>query len=314
MEWVEFNASTLEGATQLAADGLGLDASALEIEILEEPVAGLFGRVRGTARIRARAAGSKAVKAGKAAPAKAARVAKAPAPSASSAGKQTRVSSGAEELNRPVEAVSRATRPKASGSALAVAAAVAAAPVKASADRRPAAARRTPPPARAGRVAPSRVGDEPVDMDAVVESSKRFLGGLLDAAGLQGTISHRVVDEQTVEMSMSGDGLGMLVGPKGQTLLAAQELLRTFVHHDTGGRSGRLMLDVAGYREKRRAALQIFTKQVAESVVSTGERRVLEPMNAVDRKVIHDTVAGLDGVSSISEGEDPQRYVVLLPE
>jgi spoIIIJ-associated protein len=90
--------------------------------------------------------------------------------------------------------------------------------------------------------------------------------------------------------------------------------LRTFVHHDTGGRSGRLMLDVAGYREKRRAALQIFTKQVAESVVSTGERRVLEPMNAVDRKVIHDTVAGLAGVSSISEGEDPQRYVVLLPE
>jgi spoIIIJ-associated protein len=103
------------------------------------------------------------------------------------------------------------------------------------------------------------------------------------------------------------------VGPKGATLLAAQELLRTFVHHDTGGRSGRLMLDVASYREKRRVALVAFTKQVAASVVETGERRVLEPMTAVDRKVVHDAVGDIDGVSSISEGEDPNRYVVLLP-
>ncbi len=309
MEWVEFTASSLEDATQLAVDGLGLEEAALEIEVLETPVAGLFGRVRGTARIRARAAGA----------AKAAKGTKAAAKSASKSQSKSQAAkfdaseaSGAE-AEAPPRAASRATRPKASGPALAAVASVAAAPVKLSRDRRPPASRGSSGPARPSG-GPSRMADEPVDVDVVVESSKRFLSGLLEAAGLKGKISHRVVDEQTVEIALIGDTLGMLVGPKGQTLLAAQELLRTFVHHDTGGRSGRLMLDVAGYREKRRAALQIFTTQVAESVVSTGERRVLEPMNAVDRKVVHDTVAGIAGVSSLSEGEDPQRYVVLLPE
>ncbi len=309
MEWVEFTASSLEEATRLAVEGLGLAESALEIEIIDAPVAGLFGRVRGTARIRARAAGSKPAKAKAAKTTKAAAKSspKSAAPGASAAGDSP---APADKRESPD---SRVTRPKASGSALAAVAAVAAAPTKPARERRPPSSRPSAPP-RTGQSGHSRMGDEPVDVSAVVESSSRFLTGLLEAAGLKGTISHRVVDAQTVEIALSGEGLGMLVGPKGQTLLAAQELLRTFVHHDTGGRSGRLMLDVAGYREKRRAALQIFTTQVAESVVSTGERRALEPMNAVDRKVVHDTVAGIDGVSSISEGEDPQRYVVLLPE
>lgn len=303
MEWVEFTASSLEEATQLATEQLGLGAGALEIEVLEEPVAGLFGRVRGTAKIRARAAGAKVAKATKSS--------KAAKPSKTS--KESKSIAAADEPTAARSSQpSRTARPKASGSALAAVAAVAAAPTRPAArdgrSGRPTTASAPRPPR------PPRVNDEPVDVDAVVESSTRFLQGLLEAAGLHGSISHRVVDEQTVEMSMAGDSLGMLVGPKGQTLLAAQELLRTFVHHDTGGRSGRLMLDVAGYREKRRAALQIFTKQVAESVVATSERRVLEPMNAVDRKVVHDTVATIDGVSSLSEGEDPHRYVVLLPE
>jgi spoIIIJ-associated protein len=292
MEWVEFTAKSIDEATEAAAQQLGLEVTALDIEVIDEPVVGLFGRTRGDARIRARAAGKKAGKVTK------------------KTSKTVAAPTAAQEGS--ASARSTAMRPKASQSALAVAASVATAP----------APRATRPPrdnssrgsgtSRPPR--PPRVNDEPIDVDAVVSSSNKFLKGLLKAADLEGKLSHRVVDEQTVEIAIAGDGLGMFIGPKGQTLLAVQELLRTFVHHDTGGRSGRLMLDVASYREKRRVALVAFTKQVAESVIETGERRVLEPMSAVDRKVIHDTAGELSGVSSISEGEDPYRYVVLLPE
>jgi spoIIIJ-associated protein len=271
-EWVTFSAKTVEEAIAAAAEQLGLDSGALDVEVLTEPSAGLFGRTRGDAKIRARSAGKKA-------------------------GKIVNRAAAAEPI--PVTAPSRsnndrAPRPRASKSAMAAVASAG-----------------TPAPQRAPR--PPRVNDDPVDVDAVVSSATRFLSGLLTAADLDGTISHRVVDSQTVEIAVAGDGLGMLVGPKGQTLLAAQELLRTFVHHDTGGRSGRLMLDVASYREKRRIALVAFTKQVAQSVVETRERRVMEPMTAVDRKVVHDAIGDMAGVSSVSEGEDPNRYVVLLP-
>ncbi len=286
MEWVEFTAKSVEEAKEAAAEQLGIETVAMDVEILAEPEVGLFGRSRGEARIRARAAAKKVGKTVNKA------VKAVPAPVAPKAADSSR----------------GASRPKASKSALAVAESVASAkPSRRDAGTRPQSS--TPRPPR-----PPRVNDEPIDVDAVVESSTRFLSGLLKAADLTGKITHRVVDDQTVEVALSGDGLGMLVGPKGATLLATQELLRTFVHHDTGGRSGRLMLDVASYREKRRVALVAFTKQVAESVIETGERRVLEPMSAVDRKVIHDTAGDIDGVSSISEGEDPNRYVVLLPQ
>jgi spoIIIJ-associated protein len=287
MEWVEFTAKSLDDATAAAAEQLGLDPTAMDVEILEEPAVGLFGRTRGESRIRARAAAKKVGKVTN-------RVVKAAPP----------VTSPSTPSSRP------GSRPKPSKSALDAAAAVSTEP-KPRRSTGGVSRKGTSDQPRSPR--PPRTNDEPIDVDAVVESASRFLTGLLKAADLDGKLSHRVVDEQTVEIAITGDGLGMLVGPKGQTLLAAQELLRTFVHHDTGGRSGRLMLDVASYREKRRIALVAFTKQVAESVIETGERRVLEPMSAVDRKVIHDTAGDLDGVSSISEGEDPYRYVVLLP-
>jgi spoIIIJ-associated protein len=294
-DWQSFSAKTVDDAIAAAAADLGVETGALDVEILEEPGAGLFGRTRGDARIRARSAGKKAGKVVN----KVVATPMTPPPAASRA--------------------DRAPRPKASQSALAAVSAAAAAPARPTRPTRSDRPTRGDRPQRDSRPAaprgprPPRVNDEPVDVDAVVASGTRFLQGLLNAADLDGTISHRVVDDQTVEMALNGDSLSMLVGPKGATLLAAQELLRTFVHHDTGGRSGRLMLDVASYREKRRVALVAFTKQVAASVVETGERRVLEPMTAVDRKVVHDAVGDIDGVSSISEGEDPNRYVVLLP-
>jgi spoIIIJ-associated protein len=82
----------------------------------------------------------------------------------------------------------------------------------------------------------------------------------------------------------------------------------------SGTHHGRVRLDVSGYRQRRREALERFATQVAEDVRSSGVQRALEPMNAADRKVVHDTVNEIDGVATASEGEDQRRRVVILPD
>lgn len=146
------------------------------------------------------------------------------------------------------------------------------------------------------------------------EAAVEFLQGLVDAFGVEAGVEGQELDEDTVEVSVTGQELGLLIGPKGQTLAAIQELTRTAVQHRLGGRSGRLLVDIAGYRAKRREALARFTTQVAEEVTQTGVPRVLEPMSPADRKVVHDTVNTLAGVATTSEGEEPHRRVVIRPE
>ena len=85
------------------------------------------------------------------------------------------------------------------------------------------------------------------------------------------------------------------------------------VQHGLSGRSARLRVDVGGYRERRREALAAFARQVADEVRETSLERALEPMNPPDRKVVHDTVAEIDGVETGSEGEEPRRRVVIRP-
>jgi len=160
----------------------------------------------------------------------------------------------------------------------------------------------------------SGTADQLEAVDAEVETSgRRFLEGLLEAFGLEATIECVTVAEDTVEFRVLGADLGVLIGPKAATLLAVQDLLRTFIHYESDVSAGRVMLDVAGYREKRRAALQAFTEKVAADVLATGERRALEPMSAADRKVVHDAANEIAGISTISEGEEPNRRVILLP-
>jgi spoIIIJ-associated protein len=152
-----------------------------------------------------------------------------------------------------------------------------------------------------------------IDEQAGVVSE--FLTGLASAFGVEGTsTTTERVEEDTVEVRLEGDELGLLIGPKGQTLHTVQELARTVVQRRGGGtQEGRIRIDVAGYRQRRREALTRFTEQVAESVLATGEQKALEPMNAADRKIVHDTVNGIEGVRTISQGEEPRRRVVLLP-
>ena len=152
----------------------------------------------------------------------------------------------------------------------------------------------------------------PVAEQAAV--AKEFVDGLLTIMGVDGATSEVVLlDEDTAELQVTGGDLGLLIGPKGATLLALQDLARTVVQRRTGARTGRLLLDVAGYRQKRKEALARFTQKVAEEVVATGAATSMEPMSSADRKIVHDTVNDIDGVTTTSEGEDPRRHVVVRP-
>lgn len=157
------------------------------------------------------------------------------------------------------------------------------------------------------------MAEEMVPIEEQAEAARAFTQGLVDAFGIGGRVTTRVDDEETLVVEVSGEGLGLLVGPRGATLQAIEELVRTVVQRHTEGHGARINVDVAGYRARRRAALEAFTRELAAKVLETRRDQALEPMGAADRKVVHDTVAEIDGVSTVSEGEDPRRRVVLRP-
>jgi spoIIIJ-associated protein len=143
---------------------------------------------------------------------------------------------------------------------------------------------------------------------------EEFLTGLVSAFGVTGSVGRSVLDDgDTIELAVEGSDVGMLIGPRGQTLSAIQELTRTVVQRKAAEGQPRVVVDVAGYRKDRREALERFTRDVAAQVLATGVVRVLEPMPPADRKVVHDTVNTIDGVSTSSEGEEPRRRVVIQP-
>lgn len=155
--------------------------------------------------------------------------------------------------------------------------------------------------------------EQDVPLTEQADTGREFLAGLLSSFGVQADVEVRTIDDETVELAVTGDDLGVLIGPGGSTLTAVQEVTRTVVQRQTGGRNGRILVDVGGYRQKRKAALERFTHGVAEQVKASGVAKALEPMHAADRKVVHDTVNTIDGVATTSEGEEPRRRVVINP-
>lgn len=310
MEWVETTGRTVDEAKSHALDQLGVAEDDAEIVVLDEPRPGLFGRIRGEARVRARVrptqprpkldrrdrkkkdrsesgddAGEPAVAAPAAAPAaKPARSRKKAAPAAAAASDQV---SGTENADEPVVRAPRAPKP----------------------------ARAAEPAART-RGDNARTSSTPeedaVDAQQVGDEAQRFVQGLVDAFGLTGTASvHREADD--IEVKVDGTDLGLLVGPRGTTLQAVQELARVAAQRRLGDHETRLRVDVGGYRERRREALGRFAQQVAAQVVAEGTAKRLEPMSSSDRKIIHDVLAEYEGVETRSEGDDPQRCVVIAP-
>jgi spoIIIJ-associated protein len=137
-----------------------------------------------------------------------------------------------------------------------------------------------------------------------------YIEGLLDIADLDGDIDMDVEGDRAV-VSVVGATLDELVGDDGEVLEALQELTRLAVHRKTGSRA-RLMLDVGGFRVRRRAELAELGRSVAAEVSRTGEPKKLRPMSPFERKIIHDAIA-VAGLRSESEGEEPNRRVVVFP-
>ncbi len=138
------------------------------------------------------------------------------------------------------------------------------------------------------------------------------MNGLASAFGFEVT-TRTHVEGTEIDVAVEGSSLGLLVGPGGRTLLAIQDLARVAAQRRLGDHETRLRIDVAGYREKRRLALERFATSVAEQVRESGTARSLDPMPSADRKIIHDVLTTIDGVSSRSEGEDPFRRIVVSP-
>ncbi|MBU3646178.1 MAG: KH domain-containing protein [Candidatus Nanopelagicaceae bacterium] len=137
-----------------------------------------------------------------------------------------------------------------------------------------------------------------------------YLEGLLDIADLDGDIEIGVENDRA-SLAIEGGELSHLVGRDGEVLDAIQELTRLAVQTSTGERS-RLMLDIDGFRADKKRALTKLAQETADEVKSSGKPIKLAPMNAFERKIVHDTIQEI-GLTSESEGEDPDRCVVVMP-
>src|SRR5579872_2539722 len=143
------------------------------------------------------------------------------------------------------------------------------------------------------------------------EDALDFVEGLLEAMDVDGDASAEIRDRR-VYVTVEGEEAALLIGHHGQTLDAIQELLRSAIQRQLRSRVW-VTLDVQGYRERRKEALQERAREMAARALDEGEVE-FEPMNAFERKIIHDTIGEIGGVTSFSEGEDPYRRVVIAPE
>lgn len=165
-----------------------------------------------------------------------------------------------------------------------------------------------------GESANAAADDDEDDEDYLVEEGEiagDYLEQLLDVLDFDGDIDLDVEGDRAIVSIDGGEDLAKLVGRKGEVLDALQELTRLAVQQSTGERS-KLMLDVAGWRARRRDELGNLGAEAARRVLESGEREELTPMTPFERKIVHDAVAKIDGVASESTGVEPSRRVVVV--
>jgi spoIIIJ-associated protein len=343
MDWIEVTARSVDEAKELALDRLGVVEDELEFELLDEPRKGVFGIGRIEARIRARVkpisrekpadrrrrrsgpkersgrGGSSGGQGGsrsrsrssgggqngddKSRPPKPEKPAKPKSDSAPKAdadeGTPDRSSSG-NRRRRGGRGRSGSGGGAGGGAQNGKAAAVEGGVV----DRTPV----TQPDVK--QPAEDDVDTLPIEDQA--EHAAAFAKDLVRTMGFTASIRTEI-DEDDLTVHIDGQNLGALVGPRGATLQALEEVVRAVVQHHAGGHSAWVHVDVGGYKARRREALEDFARKMATEVAETGAARRLEPMSAADRKVVHDVITDLDGVVTASEGEDPRRRVVIRP-
>jgi len=272
MEWVTTSGRSVEEATEAALDQLGVTADEADIEILEEPKSGLFGRTRGEAKVRGR------VRPAEVRPKRDNRRSR----SNKSGGQQRRERQAPDSPSGDKPANSRKNGGQRNN--------------------------RNPKGDKPMNDAPR----DPVDPAAVGEAAETFMSGLATAFGVEASVTVQREDTE-IEVAMNGSDLGLLVGPGGRTLTAVQDLVRVAAQRRLGDHDTHLRLDIAGYRERRKASLETFARKIAEQVRESGKALAIEPMASPDRKVIHDVLSTEEGVTTASQGEDPNRRVIVSP-
>jgi spoIIIJ-associated protein len=310
VEWVETTGKDITEAKELALDQLGVDEQDAEFEVLEEPRTGLFGRTRGAARIRARV------------------VPKAPRPKQERR-RRSRGEGSADKGDDKGGAKRNGSDRQRSGDRNRGSGRGGSSSGQAgerTKDGEQAGGARNGTRAQGGRKQGQKQGTgdgsgesttkerEMMDEAEQCSTVDEFLTGLSAAFGLETTVSSSVDDEGVIRTEVDGSEVGLLIGPRLGTLDALQEICRNVLQRKADGREhGKVVVDVAGVREMRRTALATFVTEAAESVRADGNEIVFEVMSSGDRKVVHDTIAELDGVESTSVGEDPRRRVVVRP-
>ena len=323
MEWVEVTGRTIVEALDTALDQLGVDEADIEYEVLEEPRRGFLGRLTGSARIRARikpisrekpdrrrrsgprsegraqggrSEGGRSRGGGGARPGAGASDQAEGRSEPSREGGRQRSSPGEEgREGRPRDGQRQRSRSR-----------------DRDRDRRPrptTAATTTSTTATEGEEI--AVSGSDVPLSEQVELAERFTQGLIERFGLKATVTAEADGDDDVKVEITGSDLGLLIGQKAATLDAVQELVRTALQRRIGGHGARVHVDVGGYRARRHEALAEFVRQAAERALESGRDQVFEPMSPMDRKVVHDTVNEIEGVGTISEGEEPRRRVVI---
>lgn len=150
---------------------------------------------------------------------------------------------------------------------------------------------------------------EPAALEDVAATAQEFLSGLLAAMGLEAEVSCHS-DEERVTADVTGADLGILIGRRGQTLDALQELTRTAVQRRLKARV-RLLVDVEGYRARRQQSLIEYAVSMAQRAMERGTEIELEPMSSFERRIVHNAVSEVEGAVSYSEGEEPERRVII---
>jgi spoIIIJ-associated protein len=336
VEWVEVAGKTVEEATEQALDQLGVAVGDAEVIVVDEPKTGLFGRVRVEARVRARvrpvgarprrersrrSGGGRSGQGGQGGQGSRQGGQRS---AAGGAGRNTNSSadadsgpSGAAGTNGPGTATagtgsgtSRSARRRRNRSKATTTGAVASAEGSRNGSGEPSPEKA---PQRSTEAKETEDMAEGMTLEEQGEVGRAFVADLLSEFGMEGSVETRLLDEDTVEIAALGEDLGILVGPRGSTLAALQDLTRAVVQRQCPSRTDRILVDVAGYRERRSAALKRFSVQIAEEVLASGQEKALEPMSPADRKAVHDAINEMSGVETRSEGEDPNRHIVIAP-
>ena len=341
MEWVEASGKSLPEAKEIAVDLLGVAEDYAEFVILSEPKAGLFGRLRGEARVKARvrpvapppkrgrrqrpdrgrSGGDRSGSGGsRSASGSQRRGGRGDQSEPRGNGSRGRSQASTADVAKAEDSGDNGSAPIGSGPELT--AVTGSGATQAGRGRRSRGANRG---AVSNGAKQERQGsgqksgdsedtmEESLTLEQQGEAASEFVAGLVREFGLDATVTYTEIDEDTVQVAAIGDDLGLLVGPRGATLAAVQDLTRTFVQRQSENRTDRILVDVGGYREKRSAALRRFAEGIVHEVKSSGEERALEPMSPADRKVVHDAVNEIDGVETRSDGTEPSRYVVIQP-